>query len=62
LKINVREIRKRQLIMDNPETQAKLGTRHKDKQNEKHNTESLKTNNTNTYEPLYEQLPEHMLK
>ena len=48
--------------MDNPETQAKLGTGHKDKQNEKHNTESLKANNTNTYEPLYEQLPENALK
>ena len=48
--------------MDKSETQAKLGIRHKGKQNEKHKTENLKANNTNTYEPLYEQLPENILK
>jgi hypothetical protein len=46
----------------NPETQAKLGTRHEDKQNEKHNTENLKAITLIKPEPLYEQLPEHTLK
>jgi hypothetical protein len=51
-----------QLRIDNPETQPKLGTRHEDKQNEKHNTENLKAITQIKPEPLYEQLPEHTLK
>ena len=45
--------------MDNPETQAKLSTRHEDNQNEKHNTENLKALAQIQHEPLYEQLPEN---
>jgi hypothetical protein len=48
--------------MDNPETQAKLGTRHEDKQNEKHNPENLKAITLIKSEPLYEQQPKNTLK
>ena len=51
-----------QLRIDNPETQAKLGTRYEDKQNEKHNTKNLKAITLIKPEPLYEQLPENTLK